>query len=399
MYYNNHMASTNTLASGLLTVESDDLVHLTISTSFSIKDSFYDTFHQVSSTSRLRDLYGINMLQTSESSPGRCAPIPKTIPPMKDLTTENITENVVALNNLCSDPRTRYIFERLVHHLHDFARETQLTSDEWMTGIKFLTAVGQISHDLRAEMILLSDTLGLSLLMDAIAHPRVHGVTEGTVLGPFHTHDAPVTENGYVLHEDPHAERLFVLCSIKDTKGRPLKNVQCDVWEGDSHGFYDVQKGTERQGPDGRAVIRSNDEGVFYFTAIVPVPYPIPDDGPVGGMLKMLNRHPNRPGHIHFMLDAPGYDKLVTALYPRGDPYETSDPVFGVKESLIVDLSHVNPVLAQKFGVKVGMKLLTYDFVLASEDQAMGIREEKRMEAAAKMGLDMSALQLDSDGA
>ena len=99
------------------------------------------------------------------------------------------------------------------------------------------------------------------------------------------------------------------------------------------------------------------------------------------------------------MLDAPGYDKLVTALYPRGDPYETSDPVFGVKESLIVDLSHVNPVLAQKFGVKVGMKLLTYDFVLASEDQAMGIREEKRMEAAAKMGLDMSALQLDSDGA
>ncbi|KAF2650007.1 putative hydroxyquinol 1,2-dioxygenase [Lophiostoma macrostomum CBS 122681] len=335
------------------------------------------------------------MPQTNGNAPGRCAPIPKTIPPMKDLTTENITENVIALNNLCSDPRTRYLFERLVHHLHDFARETQLTSEEWMSGINFLTAVGQISDDLRAEMILLSDTMGLSLLMDAIAHPRVPKATEGTVLGPFHTHDAPVTDNGYVLHDDPGAEQLFVLCNIKDTEEQPLENVQCDVWEGDSHGFYDVQKGADRQGPDGRAVLRSNSEGVFYFTAVVPVPYPIPDDGPVGGMLKLLNRHPNRPGHIHFMLETPGYDKLVTALYPRGDPYETSDPVFGVKESLIVDLSLVDEAVADKYGVKVGMKLLTYDFVLASDEQAAELRKDRRKEAAAKLDVDISTLHLD----
>jgi protocatechuate 3,4-dioxygenase beta subunit len=314
---------------------------------------------------------------------------------MKDLTTDNITENVVTLNNLCSDARTRYIFERLVHHLHDFARETQLTSEEWMTGINFLTAVGQISDDLRAEMILLSDTLGLSLLMDAIAHPRVPKATEGTVLGPFHTHDAPVTENGYVLHDDPGAERLFVLCTVKDTEGRPLANVQCDVWEGDSHGFYDVQKGADRTGPDGRAVLRSSSDGIFYFTAVVPVPYPIPDDGPVGGMLKMLNRHPNRPGHIHFMLQTPGYDKLVTALYPRGDPYESSDPVFGVKDLLIVDLGYVDEVLAEKYGVPVGMKLLTYDFVLASDEEAARLRKQRRSEAAAKLDMEMSSLHLD----
>lgn len=332
--------------------------------------------------------------EAAAAAAARCAPIPKEVPVMKDLTTDNITENVVTLNNLCSDPRTRFIFERLVHHLHDFARETQLTSDEWMTGINFLTKVGQISNDLRAEMILLSDTLGLSLLMDAIDHPRIGTATEGTVLGPFHTADAPVTENGYVLHDDPDAERLFVLCTVKDTAGTPIPNVQCDVWEGDSHGFYDVQN-PQRQHPDGRAVLHSDVNGVFYFTAVVPVPYPIPDDGPVGGMLKLLNRHPNRPGHVHFMLEGKGFDKLVTALYPRGDPYETSDPVFGVKDSLIVDLGTVDEVVAEKYGVKKGMKLLTYDFVLATNEQAAELRREKRAEAAKKLNLDLSRLALD----
>ncbi|KAI5364016.1 Putative intradiol ring-cleavage dioxygenase, catechol dioxygenase [Septoria linicola] len=333
-------------------------------------------------------------ISSTNGSASRCAPIPKEIPPMKDLTTDNITENVVTLNNLCSDPRTKFIFERLVHHLHDFARETQLTSEEWMTGIKFLTAVGQISDDLRAEMILLSDTLGLSLLMDSIDHPRIGKATEGTVLGPFHTADAPVTENGYVLHDDPGAERLFCLCTVKDTSGRPLPNVQCDVWEGDSHGFYDVQN-PKREHPDGRAVLRSDAEGIFYFTAVVPVPYPIPDDGPVGKMLRMLNRHPNRPGHVHFMLETPGFDKLVTALYPRGDPYETSDPVFGVKDSLIVDLGTVDGAVAKKYGVDVGTKLLTYDFVLASDEEAAGLRKEKRAEAAKKSGIDLSKMSLE----
>lgn len=222
---------------------------------------------------------------------------------------ENITENVHLINSTCKNARTRFVFEQLVTHLHDFARSVRLSTDEWMAAIEFLTKIGQISNDLRHEMILLSDTLGLSLLVDSIDHPKTNASTEGTVLGPFHTHDAYETDNGYVLHTDPDATRLFVLCNIKDTNGKPIPNAKIDVWEGDSKGFYDVQN-PNRDGPDGRAVLHSDKDGIFFFNAIVPVPYPIPDDGPVGAMLRMLGRHPNRPGHVHFMVslcDLPGH--------------------------------------------------------------------------------------------
>jgi len=290
------------------------------------------------------------------------------------------------LNNQCPDPRVRYIFSRLVTHLHDFARETRLSTQEWQKGIDFITAAGQISDDLRAEVILLSDTLGLSLLVDAINHPRISNATEGTVLGPFHTHDAPITENGYVLHEDPDAPKLLVLASIKDISGEAIADVTCDVWEGDAHGFYDVQN-PNRDHPDGRAVLTSDKEGAFFFTAVVPVPYPIPMDGPVGSMLTLLHRHPNRPGHIHFMLRKQGFEPLITALYPRGDPYETSDPVFGVKESLIVDLGEVDETLAKRYNIPVGTKLLKHDFVMVDVEAAKRQREQEAREAIRKLGL------------
>lgn len=312
--------------------------------------------------------------------------VPSTLPPMKDLTTENITENVHLVNSQCQDPRLRFLLERLVTHLHAFARDTSLSTEEWQAGINFLTQVGQISTDLRQEMILLSDTLGLSMLVDSINHPRTHPSTEGTVLGPFHTHDAHEMPSGTVLHSDPDATRLLVVCSVKDTQGNPIAGAKIDVWEGDSKGFYDTQY-PDRKGPDGRGVLRSDEEGKFFFTAIVPVPYPIPDDGPVGKMLNALGRHPNRPGHVHFMLEKEGYDLLITALYPRGDPYEASDPVFGVKESLIVDLSTVqDPEMAARYSVDVGMPLLTYDFVLLSDKEARDLRKKKAIESMEKMG-------------
>ncbi|KAL3481099.1 Intradiol ring-cleavage dioxygenase [Aspergillus californicus] len=311
---------------------------------------------------------------------------PTTLPPMKDLTTENLTENVHLVNSQCPSPRLRYLLHRIVTHLHEFCLETRLSSEEWGDGVKFLTQIGQISDDLRHEMILLSDTLGVSSLVDAINHPRQPPATEGTVLGPFHTHDAVDMEPGSILHSDPDAERLFVLCSIKDSTGNPIGGVKVDVWEGDSKGFYDVQN-PNRDGPDGRGVLRSNDDGLFWFNAIVPVPYPIPMDGPVGKMLTALGRHPNRPGHVHFMLDGEGYDLLITALYPRGDPYETSDPVFGVKESLVVDLSTVeDEAMAKKYGVKLGTRLLTYDFVLLSDKEAKALRKKNAIEAMEKQG-------------
>jgi protocatechuate 3,4-dioxygenase beta subunit len=230
---------------------------------------------------------------------------------LKDLTIDNITENVHAINSQCSNLRLKYILERVVTHLHDLARETRLTTDEWMTAIQFLTQVGQICTDVRQEFILLSDVLGLSLLVDSIDHPKPKGSTEGTVLGPFHTHEAEHVKEGSLISQDTDGEPLLVLCTLKDVNGSPIPGAKIDVWETDSKGFYDVQH-ADRTGPDGRAVLTSDDNGDFWFKAIVPVPYPIPHDGPVGKLLKVLGRHCYRPSHMHFMFKKDGYDPLIT---------------------------------------------------------------------------------------
>ena len=236
---------------------------------------------------------------------------PPDVPPMKDLTIDNITENVHAINSRCQDPRMKFLFERLVTHLHDFARETRLSIPEWEESIKFLVDVGKISSEVRQEFILLSDVLGLSLLVDAIDHPKLPRSTEGTVLGPFHTHDAHHVASGDKISHDPDGEPLFAVCSVKDTNGNPIPDVSIDVWETDSKGFYDVQY-ADRSTPDGRAVLKTDADGMIYFNAIVPVPYPIPHDGPVGKLLGKLNRHPYRPSHMHFMFNKDGYDRLIT---------------------------------------------------------------------------------------
>jgi protocatechuate 3,4-dioxygenase beta subunit len=236
------------------------------------------------------------------------------IPTLGELTIDNITENVHMINSQCEDPRMKYLLERLVSHVHDFARETRLSTDEWMAAIQFLTKVGQISSDVRQEFILLSDVIGLSLLVDSIDHPKPASSTEGTVLGPFHTHEAQLEANGGSLSHDPDGEPCLVLCTVKDTAGKPVHDVKIDIWETDSKGFYDVQY-AERDGPDGRAVMKSDEDGVFWFKAIVPVPYPIPHDGPVGQLLKKLKRHPYRPSHMHFMFEKPGFDHLITFVF------------------------------------------------------------------------------------
>lgn len=153
--------------------------------------------------------------------------------------------------------------------------------------------------------------LGLSLLVDSIDHPKPPGSTEGTVLGPFHIHEAPHTLNGDTISHDPSGEPCLVLCSVSDTAGNPIAGAQVDVWETDSKGFYDVQY-AGRDGCDGRAIVTSNEEGKFWFKAIVPVPYPIPHDGPVGILLRAMKRHAYRPSHMHFMFKKDGYDPLIT---------------------------------------------------------------------------------------
>ncbi|KAJ6261501.1 hypothetical protein Dda_4171 [Drechslerella dactyloides] len=307
------------------------------------------------------------------------------IPPMKDLTHENITPNVHIINSQCPDARLRYLLTSLVSHLHDFARETRLTTDEWMAAIQFLTAVGQKCDDIRQEFILLSDTLGLSVLVDGMSHPKPPGATEGTVLGPFHTHDADRFEIGESICSPGKGEPMLVLCTVKDTAGNALENVTVDVWETDDSGRYDTQY-PGRTSPDCRGVLTSGKDG-FWFKCVKPVPYPIPSDGPVGKMLEKLHRHCYRPAHLHFKCKKDGYDELITALYIRGDPYETSDAVFGVKSSLITDIDSIaDPAMADKYGMKVGDHLLKWDFVLITEQESKNLKDRLAREALAKLG-------------
>lgn len=309
------------------------------------------------------------------------------LPILKDLNIQNITSNVNIINSRNPDARSRFVLGRLTKHLHDFAREVQLSSQEWMAAIQFLTQVGQICTDVRQEFILLSDVFGLSLLVDSIDHPKPDGATEGTVLGPFHTHDAEKIEHGELLSHDSNGEPLLVICTVKDQRGQPIADVTVDIWETDSSGHYDVQY-ADRITPDGRCIIKTNEQGHFWFKGIVPVSYPIPHDGPVGQLLQKLKRHPMRPGHMHFMFEKQGWDPLITALYIRGDPYESSDAVFGVKDSLIVDLVTVDDETAGKYQVDNKSKVLRYDFVLVTSAESEYLRQTNSRKAFADMGYD-----------
>jgi hydroxyquinol 1,2-dioxygenase len=214
-------------------------------------------------------------------------------------------------------------------------RDVDLSMDEWMAAIQFLTRTGQISDDKRQEFILLSDTLGISMLVDAINHRMPQGATETTVLGPFYVQNPPELASGADISGDERGTPMHVTAEVAAPDGTPLADATVDVWQSDEDGFYDVQKpGLDHA--DLRARFRTDARGRVSFWTIVPKFYPIPDDGPVGDMLAATARHPYRPAHIHFMIAAPGYETLVTHLFIEDDPYLDSDAVFGVKQSLIV---------------------------------------------------------------
>ncbi|KAI2614979.1 dioxygenase [Hypoxylon sp. NC1633] len=313
---------------------------------------------------------------------------PAKAPALLDLTIDNITPNTNRINSQCQNPRLKYLMSRLVTHLHDFARETRLSHDEWMAALNFLVGCGQISSDVRHEFILLSDILGLSLLVDSINHPKPPSSTEGSVLGPFHTHDAPTLPSGSTMASDPEGEPLLCICTVKDTAGNPVEGVKIDIWETDSSGHYDVQH-SDRQEPSERCVMVSDSEGRFWFKGIKPVSYPIPHDGPVGKLLEKLGRHCWRPAHLHFMFEKEGWDHLITALYVRGDPYETSDAVFGVKQSLIIDIEKADAATAKEYDFQEGGLLLKHEFVLTSQEETERLRDENAVKALAQLGLRM----------
>lgn len=252
-------------------------------------------------------------------------------------TEERSTETVNARMGDDINPRLREVMASLIKHLHGFVKDVELTQDEWESAIDFLTRTGQLSDDKRQEFILLSDTLGVSMLVDAIQHRRPETATENTVFGPFHVDGAPVLKMGATISLDGKGESCLYQGRVLDLEGHPIAGARIDVWSDNSEGFYDVQQPNQQPTWNNRGVFITGTDGCYEFIGIKPVAYPIPDDGPVGQMLGNLGRHPWRPAHMHFMLNHPNFERIVTHTFVAGDPYLTSDTVFGVKESLILD--------------------------------------------------------------
>jgi hydroxyquinol 1,2-dioxygenase len=234
------------------------------------------------------------------------------------------------------NPRAKFLVQELVKSLHDYVRKTGLTFEEWEYAIDFLTRTGHKCTDIRQEFILLSDVLGVSMLVDAVNHRDRDGATETTVLGPFYVGEHKVTPHGTDVSESLEGERMFVQSRVTDLNGKPLAGVPVDIWHADGDGFYDSQKEAyATEGAVSRARFITDNDGRFFFRTILPCSYPIPTDGPVGEMIKQVGRHPMRPAHVHFLVNAPGHEPLITHVFVEGDKYIDSDVVFGVKDELI----------------------------------------------------------------
>jgi len=281
---------------------------------------------------------------------------------------EKLTQDVVAAF-ATAPPRLREIMTSLVKHVHAFARDVDLTAEEWLAGLQFLTKTGQISTERRPEFILLSDTLGLSMMIVTLAHAResgnAQGATEATVEGPFYWAGAPDFPLGADISAGVTGEPAYYSGRVLDLQGRPLAGALLDIWSGDGDGKYDVQLAAEPE-MKARGRIHTDSEGRYWFWSIRPTYYPIPDDGPVGDMLRATNRNIFRPGHIHMQVSAPGHVMLTTHVFVNGSPYIDEDAVFGKRDSLVVEFPKHPPGKAPDGRVmQVPYYSAAYDFRLA----------------------------------
>jgi len=279
---------------------------------------------------------------------------------MRNLDQNTITEAALERLAQCPEPRLKEVMTSLIRHLHEFAREVKLTPDEWMKGINFLTDVGHITDDKRQEFILLSDTLGLSALVDILANGgKSDAATESSLLGPFFREGAPELPDGASIAHGIKGEPLLVHGSVAATDGRAVIGAKIEVWQASASGLYDLQfdnfKGAQM---NLRARFQTDGEGRFNFTSVKPSSYGVPSNGPVGMMLNAVGRHPFRPAHIHFIITAPGFRPLVTALYIEGDQYIDSDVVFGSREQLVVKY---------QAGSAANVDAIEYKFVIERE--------------------------------
>jgi catechol 1,2-dioxygenase len=281
-------------------------------------------------------------------------------------TEEDSVEVVTGRNGNAKDERLKQVMEVITRKLHEAVKEIEPTQDEWLQAILFLTRTGQMCNEWRQEFILLSDVLGVSMLVDAINNRRPSGASESTVLGPFHVDGAPERQMGDNICLDHKGEDMVVHGRILDTEGKPLASAVLDVWQANDEGFYDVQQKGIQPDFNLRGVFRTGADGRYWFRAVKPKFYPIPDDGPVGQLLGELGRHPYRPAHLHYIIKADGFETLTTHIFDPDDPYIESDAVFGVKESLLAEFRKIEePARAKELGFEGPFFDVEHDFVLA----------------------------------
>lgn len=285
-----------------------------------------------------------------------------------DFTEETAAAAVLDSFRDTPDPRLRELLQGLTQHLHEFVRETRLTGPEWEQAIAFLTDVGQTCDDTRQEFILLSDVLGVSMLVETINGQQTG--TESTVLGPFHVVESPPRRNGDTIDLFGGERTCVVAGRVRSTTGTPLAEASVDVWQCTEDGWYDVQQPDVQPLGNGRGLFHTDSGGRFWFRTVVPSHYPIPIDGPVGRLLEATRRHPYRPAHIHVIVNADGHHPLTTHAFVDDDPYIDSDAVFAVKQSLVTTFEQVDDeVQAAEYDVESPFSLATLELAVEPAPQ------------------------------
>ncbi len=286
-----------------------------------------------------------------------------------NLTEETITETVQRTFDTSTDERFRQVMVSLVQHLHDFAREVRLTGDEWFTAMDFIERVGKVSSPTRQEVMLLSDILGFSMLVDTINQESGSSVTDSALLGPFYVDGRPTAANSSDIANGVTGTPMFVTGQVVDQQGTPIAGAHVDTWHSDGEGFYDVQQ-TEKLHNEFamRALLTTDGDGRFWYRSITPRYYPVPTDGPCGEIMRAANRSVMRPQHVHFWIHADGCQPLITQLFYRDDPYIGRDAVFADVRSLQTDFVRHEPGIAPD-GTAVDEPFVTLDwtFVLAAQ--------------------------------